>query len=80
MGLRIRPGKRANRWDKPALESAERRNAVTTQNAEPEAPEAGPSQEQERKMDCETLERMPLESLLYYVLVGQGRKKKEEAA
>lgn len=28
-------------------------------------------------MDYEELARMPLESLLYYVLVGEGRKKNE---
>jgi hypothetical protein len=30
-------------------------------------------------MDYETLEKMPLESLLYYVLVGDGRKRNEPA-
>ena len=80
MGLRVRSGKRANRGAKPALEiSAERLSTVTTPNAEPEAPEVGPAKEQERMMDCETLEKMPLESLLYYVLVGEGRKKKQAA-
>lgn len=31
-------------------------------------------------MDYETLEKMPLESLLYYVLVGEGRKRSEAAS
>ena len=52
---------------------------MTPPNAEPEAPGAEPAKEQERMMDYETLERMPLESLLYYVLAGEGRKKKEQA-
>ena len=30
-------------------------------------------------MDCEELAQMPLESLLYYVLVGEGRKRSEPA-
>jgi hypothetical protein len=53
---------------------------LTTPNAEPEAPEVGPAKEQEPMMDFEALEKMSLESLLYYVLVGEGRKKKEKAA
>ena len=36
---------------------------------------AQPEKEQQRMMDYETLAQMPLESLLYYVLVGAGRKK-----
>ncbi len=31
-------------------------------------------------MDYETLEKMPLESLLYYVLAGEGRKRSEAAS
>ena len=53
---------------------------MTPPNAKPEAPDVGPAKEQEQMMDYETLEKMPLESLLYYVLVGEGSKKKEEAA
>jgi hypothetical protein len=30
--------------------------------------------DEERKMTDEELARMPLESLLYYVLVGEGRR------
>ena len=51
---------------------------MTSPNAEPEAPNVAPAKEQ--MMDYETLERMPLESLLYYVLVGDRRKEKEQAA
>jgi hypothetical protein len=35
------------------------------------------AEEGRRVMDCEAMERMPLEELLYYVLVGDGRKKHE---
>jgi hypothetical protein len=45
--------------------------------AEAEAPGAKPEEESQRRMDYETLEKMPLESLLYYVLVGEGRKRSE---
>jgi hypothetical protein len=48
---------------------------VTPPNAAPEAPDVETAKEQKRMMDYETLERMPLESLLYYVLVGEGRKR-----
>jgi len=38
---------------------------------------AQPEREHPRMMDLEALAQMPLESLLYYVLVGEGRKKSE---
>jgi hypothetical protein len=43
---------------------------------EPEGPGIEPAEET-RMRDCERLAQMPLESLLYYVLVGEGRR--EEA-
>jgi hypothetical protein len=55
-------------------------NTLTPAKAEPEAPGAGPEEEQQQRMDYETLEKMPLESLLYYVLVGEGRKRSEAAS
>ncbi|MGA1980998.1 MAG: hypothetical protein ABSG84_00885 [Acidobacteriaceae bacterium] len=39
-----------------------------------DAPGAQHAEENQRMMNYETLEKMPLESLLYYVLVGEGRK------
>jgi hypothetical protein len=45
--------------------------------AELEARGAQPAEESQRMMDYEILEKMPLESLLYYVLVGEGRRKRE---
>jgi hypothetical protein len=55
-------------------------NAVTAANAEPIAPGVEPGKEQKGMMDYETLAQMPLESLLYYVLVGEGRKRNEADA
>jgi hypothetical protein len=37
--------------------------------------EARPEKESRRMVDLETLAKMSLESLLYYVLVGEGRTK-----
>ena len=51
---------------------------MTPAQVELEAPGAGPAKEQ--RMDYEALAQMPLGSLLYYVLVGEGRKRKEQAA
>jgi hypothetical protein len=53
---------------------------VTVANAEPIASGVDPEEEQKGMMDYEKLAEMPLESLLYYVLVGEGRKKNEAAA
>jgi hypothetical protein len=52
-------------------------DAVIAANAEPIAPGGHPGREQRKMKDVEELARMPLESLLYYVLVGEGRKGSE---
>jgi hypothetical protein len=51
---------------------------VIAPKAEPIAPGAPPGEEQ-NTMEIETMAKMPLESLLYYVLVGDGKKKRETA-
>jgi hypothetical protein len=50
---------------------------VTPTKAEPEGPVVGPAKEQTGMMDYEALARMPLELLLYYVLMGEGKKRSE---
>lgn len=50
---------------------------VTATEQKPGSPDARPVEEQ--RMDCEKLAEMPLESLLYYILVGEGRKRSEPA-
>ena len=78
MGLRVRSGiAHLHRKQTLAKEYEERLNAVTVANAEPIASGVDPEEEQKGMMDYEKLAEMPLESLLYYVLVGEGRKKNE---
>lgn len=50
---------------------------MTRAEAELDAAGVGPAKEQKQMMDYEKLAKMPLESLLYYVLVGEGRKRRE---
>lgn len=52
---------------------------MTSPKAEQVAPGAQLEKERTRMMDLEALAKMPLESLLYYVLVGDGRKRIEAA-
>ncbi len=59
--------------------SKERLNAVTSPKTELDVSGARLEKEQQRMRTYEELERMPLESLLYYVLVGDGRKRGEAA-
>lgn len=48
--------------------------------AEHLAPGGKPGREQKKMKSFEELARMPLESLLYYVLAGEGSKKAEAVA
>ena len=51
---------------------------VEIAESQPGAPDdAGSEKESKRMVDLETLAEMSLESLLYYVLVGDGRARKE---
>lgn len=52
---------------------------VELPNAESDGPVVGPAKERRGTMDYDALAQMPLESLLYYVLVGEGRKRNEPA-
>ena len=52
----------------------ERLGAVIAAKAEAMVTGVRPGREQEKMKDCEELARMPLESLLYYVLVGEGSR------
>ena len=48
----------------------------TTKRMEPDVPDAArPEKESKRVVDLEKVAQMSLESLLYYVLVGEGRTK-----
>lgn len=50
----------------------------TMQRSEPGAPvDVRPEKESKGMVDMEKLAQMSLESLLYYVLVGDGRKRSE---
>ena len=53
---------------------------VTAPKQATTAPDAQPAEEPKRMLDYERLAAMPLESLLYYILVGEGRKRDEPAA
>jgi hypothetical protein len=57
----------------------ERLIAVIATNAEPMASGVRPEEEQKGMKSREELAQMSLESLLYYVLVGEGRKRTEAA-
>jgi hypothetical protein len=54
-------------------------NVVTPAKVDPDVSGVLPGKEQQRMRSYEELARMPLESLLYYVLVGEGRKRSEPA-
>lgn len=55
-------------------------SVVTSPKTEPDVAGVRPEKEQKQMMDYETLAKMPLESLLYYVLVGDGSKRSEAAS
>ena len=74
MGLRVWSGERAGAGSKGSLGKGE---TVTQGIQEPVAPGAQPVEEPRRMMDYERLAEMPLESLLYYILVGEGRRRSE---
>jgi hypothetical protein len=76
MGLRVWSEERITAGAETGLEKGE---MVTAAKSEITAPDAQPVEEQ-RMMESERLAEMPLESLLYYIPVGEGRKRSEPAA